>query len=434
MTKVKPQDITYGFIIVMVCSYVFSSLSWRIIIPSSAWGLFVAVAGIISTYQIAKHPHVLKDKSVLLLLLMYVVIIFNRNYDIKNYGTEKIISDIIPRLIGGMVYCACISYNKWNKYFKSTTLLLSNINTLSTIILTAIPSLYYSFVLPTLHLNYASIYKRIPNPTPAAGITVDYGNNACFIVFGLSFVFAAFVAQSMQHSQRHQYNLIIQIVYMMIALIFCAKRSAFLGLIVAALVFYIAFEKKKDKYFKLILIIASTLIFILIGSYFFASFSNLLDRFSFLNSDVEDTSISTRYVMWEFAIEGFKDSPLIGQGWRWVNNTDFYRGTRDAHNTYLQLLAENGIIGAFPFFSFFSLSLYRAIKNVKNSIRYKQYISLSYAMAGFVLQVYMLVYMAVTTFFYSSTMFMYYLLTCAMVSSQYIFGTNNNPSSGKKRR
>lgn len=96
----------------------------------------------------------------------------------------------------------------------------------------------------------------------------------------------------------------------------------------------------------------------------------VIDRFTASSGDLNDFTSGRINYFWVNAIEMFLDSPILGHGWRSFKYSG--AGTlnaNDAHNIYLQLLAEVGIVGFIlvMFFMIYSLlTTYRAIR--KNEI------------------------------------------------------------------
>ena len=79
-----------------------------------------------------------------------------------------------------------------------------------------------------------------------------------------------------------------------------------------------------------------------------------------LNFFSQLATISTRYNMWQVAIEMFLDNPIVGYGltgFRCVYN-ELYRGLWyvQTHSTYMQIISEQGLIG-FTLFFFFIMNI-----------------------------------------------------------------------------
>ena len=66
-----------------------------------------------------------------------------------------------------------------------------------------------------------------------------------------------------------------------------------------------------------------------------------------VDDSIEDSSVMFRSVAKKAAVDVFLDSPIIGQGWNAVKNSFQYKGVSIyAHNNYLEVLADFGIVGA----------------------------------------------------------------------------------------
>lgn len=110
-------------------------------------------------------------------------------------------------------------------------------------------------------------------------------------------------------------------------------------------------REKRVKYFMIIIISAAILIPILYQiPYIRETFGERL--LAVVDDSIEDSSIMYRNVAKENAIRIFKESPIIGNGWQAVKNSYSYKGVSIyAHNNYLEICADYGLIGALFFFS-----------------------------------------------------------------------------------
>ena len=106
--------------------------------------------------------------------------------------------------------------------------------------------------------------------------------------------------------------------------------------------------------------------------------SNTFERFS----ELQDSSLGGRDILFQQAFDMFAESPLFGHGWgsyKYRSNVSIIGAIygRDssmlAHNCYLQLLAEVGLIGLILFILVFIFTLNLTIKLVKND-RNNQYV------------------------------------------------------------
>ena len=92
----------------------------------------------------------------------------------------------------------------------------------------------------------------------------------------------------------------------------------------------------------------------------------VIDRFAVANGNLNDLSSGRIEYFWVYAIDMFLDSPIFGKGWRaFKYNGIGTLNANDAHNIYLQLLAEVGLVG-FVLVLFFMIraliTTYKAIR------------------------------------------------------------------------
>ncbi len=195
-----------------------------------------------------------------------------------------------------------------------------------------------------------------------AGFASHYSENAMFISL-LIFIIVSFLL-----NERKRYKKLIQIFFLVLsfgALMLTTKRAHLLFVFFSIVFAYYILkpEKRSNRTFKII--IGSTIGFVAlyICSFFVPVVADIFNRFSTIG---EDTESMTRFSMWALALKNFKENPILGIGWNGYKYQFFQylynpkiRAERyaflNAHNVYLQLLSETGVIG-------FSLFIGGAIK------------------------------------------------------------------------
>ncbi|MBE5875884.1 MAG: O-antigen ligase family protein [Lachnospiraceae bacterium] len=141
------------------------------------------------------------------------------------------------------------------------------------------------------------------------------------------------------------------IIILLVSLMLTGKRMEFLVPIVFfLLVFFIM--RGKNKFAKLCGIVLVGIIVLFILPYIVPQTSLVINRF--LDSG-SDNFVNGRDVLWEYALEMFRDNPLVGQGYgtynHYIDNTSFvaYTGESEwnyhAHSIYFQIIGECGIVG-----------------------------------------------------------------------------------------
>ena len=184
-----------------------------------------------------------------------------------------------------------------------------------------------------------------------AGLAFEKAYAAFICNLGLGMIFAEYICHK-------SYKYIIQSLIVMVALMMTGKRTLFI-IPIAVLLIYVILFSKNNKFIKFI-----------IGAYVLVpSASLIIDRIVNNEGDV----LSGREVFWNYAMEMFRQNPLFGKGFLSFNDYAFYRGFRyygerwnyQAHNVYIQLLAETGIVGLLLMTLLIILMLFKIISVVK---------------------------------------------------------------------
>lgn len=247
-----------------------------------------------------------------------------------------------------------------------------------------------------------------------SGIAGEKGEAAMLMVVGVSLTLAKFVGKSRVTKK----DLFLLLVYLY-ALTLPAKRALFL-IGIALCIFYMVFFTARSKK---IIVITMGLLLLLLVAYFaeeIPGLSNILERFT---KNLKDTSLNGRSYLWERAIQMIEAKPLTGFGYGSYNTFASIYGVRTsstgewafhAHNTYLQVLAETGLIGGFLFFSgmFFSLFSLLKLHRKRNLLTEKQRELMAFA---FFMQLCFLIYGITGNILYGTNQMCLYLFTFGIV-------------------
>jgi O-antigen ligase len=189
------------------------------------------------------------------------------------------------------------------------------------------------------------------------------------------------------------------IVLMAIALIATGSRGAIVGL-VAALFFLSVVssviwrrkEREGEKRRSTIYLVLTRLgigllliIAILIGALYFGGEESLSRIVGTINS--QDPS-SGRLYFWKISLSIIRDNPIIGVGLgafglaftKYDTNNGLYR-VEQAHNDYLQVLTDTGIVGALVGLFFLAALFYLGLKKLRSGDKFRRGISMG-ALAG----------------------------------------------------
>lgn len=169
--------------------------------------------------------------------------------------------------------------------------------------------------------------------------------------------------------------------------------------------------KKRSSVAKLFGII---LIIIVLVTLYFAFFGQIIDLLT--GGTGEGIQLSKREVYWQLAINMFKERPLTGMGMRSYDFQYNLMSGRNltfagAHNCYLQMLAEIGIIGTMLFFGMVFFMLFRTVKLTVFCIRKQYEIVGSYAMMSLFMQcIFVCVAMSEAIFFAPYSAILYFII------------------------
>ena len=196
-----------------------------------------------------------------------------------------------------------------------------------------------------------------------AGLAFEKAYAAFICNLGLGVIFAEFVANK-------SYKYIIQSIVVLLALMMTGKRTLFIIPIVILLIYVMLFSKN-NRFIKLAGVGLGIIGFVIVAYATIPAASLIIDRM--INSDGD--ILSGRENFWNYAMEMFYRHPLIGEGFLSFNDYVFNRGFRyygdrwnyQAHNVYIQLLGETGIIGCALIVILIVLVVIKAISMAKEN-------------------------------------------------------------------
>lgn len=140
---------------------------------------------------------------------------------------------------------------------------------------------------------------------------------------------------------RYQIAVLVSIVILVIGLIMSGSRGSLLAVIIGAL-FALFSQINRSTIFRLFLFISvAGVVFVVLKPEALSDFFS-----SFVRTSGYDVS-SGRLDIFRSVLEVFENSPIVGSGFR---TTELIQEGLTAHNLYLSVLAETGLLGAVMFF------------------------------------------------------------------------------------
>lgn len=210
---------------------------------------------------------------------------------------------------------------------------------------------------------------------------------------------------------------------MLVALLLTGKRAHLIFSVAGIFaVYYISLSDKPHS--RWIRIFGVGLVLLIIGTVVFTyvpALGTFINRFIETKESGDVTLGRTQY--WLLAFQNFKRHPFIGIGWGQFEKLAMlmFKKEVDAHNVYLQLLCETGIVGFTSFALFAWTSLTTACKeyytNVKSGIETEKYLLFSIAF-----QVFFLLYGFTGNPLYTPTTSMPYFICCGIALAYKKYG------------
>lgn len=417
----KLSDALVRISVVLFLLFSFSRLSWGLFIPPIGWGIDLSVACLLLGVVVLLEPkrYLKFDINLLMFLLMLVVMVVNNSYDISERGFLK---TAFPYICMFLMYSVYARNGRWQRTAVIAMIASGLFYAFFTLLCAADNDLYYSTILPVM-AQYGTSYT----PHPSAGFTAHYSTNGIYLSIGFmataaTALFACDNRVTFKNLHRWAFLAIITI-----SLLISGKRGILLCLIFAMLVTYYNYtvHNRRGRLLKIVLLGLALAAGVLLLSLFIPSVLYTFQRFvtEFNKGDISNG----RFELWAHAWDAFKSAPWIGHGWRWFmyNNTVMYNA--DAHNCFLQLLTENGIIGALPFFAFFTIAFVRAFKlsvAARNGQIQLDSREVSHIYLALLVQAFMLPFMFEGTALYMPECMFPYFMSCAIVEYHRTYGAH----------
>lgn len=192
-----------------------------------------------------------------------------------------------------------------------------------------------------------------------AGIASHYSENAMIMAVGLIVFSSFFIAYMGRIKKIKCIKYIVLMLVLVTGILLTAKRAHLLFSFMAILMVYFIYkpEMRKKNFFRILLIFGIVIALFSALARMIPTVSYIYERFTTAGEDQES---QTRFEMWKLAINNFKEHPLLGIGWggfKYEFHDHLYNpAVRDeryaflnAHNVYIQLLCECGIVGLLLF-------------------------------------------------------------------------------------
>ena len=343
-------------IIAAVINFIIFSANNKLMIYTKHLSLLVIILCL--GMFILNRNYILKINKYKLMYSLFVIMIMVSCFWVSN---TNVIWDYSLYLISGV----CVIFSDFSKtfyyYFMKIFKILFWVFIFSMFLEALLPNVFF------LIFGFASFgdaeMRALTSGGAIAGLAFEKAYAAFICNLGLGVIFAEFVAQ-------RSYKYVIQSILVMIALMMTGKRTLFIIPIVALLIYVMLFSKN-NKFIKLAGVGLGISAFIIIAYTIIPEASLIIDRIINSGGDV----LYGRENFWNYAMDMFHQNPFFGRGFMSFNDFVFNQGFRyygerwnyQAHNVYIQLLGETGIIGCGVIIILIIILIIKAISLAKST-------------------------------------------------------------------
>lgn len=273
-----------------------------------------------------------------------------------------------------VMFCLSLANSDFVRSFTKWIYIVSIIVVLSSILHFLAPLWFNAIMSQVMREDaYEQLMWSFTVDTTFAGLAA-YTSNATFaaaIVFGNSFL--NITNKSETPLIKSKLLNIVLLVLSMFSIIICSKRGIFVATIVALIVLMFYLYRGRNFFLKFmgVAVLSSIVLIILYNTNEFVS--------AFLNRFVGDDVMTGRDTIYETLMADFGESNfLIGRG----TAATYELAEEGAHNIYIQILYDHGILLSLPYYILLLYNYYLAFKNKCPLSIFVQTMFLVYGLSG----------------------------------------------------
>lgn len=268
-----------------------------------------------------------------------------------------------------------------------------------------------------------------------SGLCTHFSSNGMILGIGVIFFFEENrrILHNKELRKKNKMGMIIYFLMVLYALILSSKRSPFLAALVAIGITYLLQDNKhilKNISILIISGISSIMLYQVLIKYV-PGLSTIMNKFTELEG-TDAGILNGRTGLWELAVNMFKESPILGNGYGSYAIYSKQMGaiTTSAHNYYLQVAAELGLMGLVLYVIVFMSAAILTLKLLMELNRHKEDVSLEdYMMVCIALevQIFVLIYnITATAMIYYYILIPYFLACSTACCIQYKYDDTKN--------
>lgn len=332
----------------------------------------------------------------------------------------NLISKGMIQLFVMIVFMLCSPRERiWVKKWISYTEVFVSIHALATIIFFFDSSLYKLFV-RIFYASSASTLLYYYNKGWMCGLSSHFSSNGMILAIGVAVFFEDIRnLKNQQITHRKRWWLYICAFATLYALILSSKRGPLIAITLSIIITYI-FAQDKDVGKRLIILFAICVLLIVAYRVVLQSIpgmETIINKFNALE-DSDAGILNGRSGLWSRALEMFNENPIFGGGFGSYATYAVQTGaiTTSAHNYYLQVLAELGIVGLVLYAMAFISGICNAFRQLKVATQNKDDKStIAWLSIALEVELFVIFYSMTSTAMMYYTILIPYFLACAAV-------------------
>lgn len=404
MLKIRIKNIvTYCAFLILLYPFLHGSIAF---LPTNLYSMMPIAATLLICVIYLQKIRFSINELLLWACILFPLIIQNYDISLGNY------IDFLNFIAVFLIYVITRREKEWIPIFWNVVKTLCVIQFLLGIFFLINKNLLFSLVIPNINMQdrvYKLLIQAIDNGY-MTGICNHYSLMGMYMALGtIAFAYSIYLPKG----QNKKISIIIFFAFI-IGLAMTGKRGPLIFTIISILIVYVQYSEKKPSkktairgFIGIIAIIALCVI----AYYKIPQIQSLVARFFAADTLEEMTSGRLGY-FWIQAWEMFKEKPLLGYGWGEFKA--YSLNANDAHNIYLQLLAETGIIGFILVSIFFVGSIFAIRKSIQSCEKNNDYKLCAYLKVAYAYQIFFLLYGLTGNPLYDGQCYIPYLLSCAM--------------------
>lgn len=243
----------------------------------------------------------------------------------------------------------------------------------------------------------------------------------CFLVFAESFIYK-------KEKKPYEWG---AMAFILFAFLLTGKRGPLLFIIISMAFVYLVQQKDRQAIIRFIKLgIAGVVLWMafLFSAKYIPAVESIILKNEELSNGASGGLLHGRLSLWTYAIDMFKQSPIIGNGyWSYAAYAEENDAiTTSAHNFYLQVLTELGIIGLVMYIVAFVSGIVICIKKIRTKCDFQTKTIVSIALS---IQVFTILYgMSSSSLIYYYILIPYFLSCSAVRSLCFCNDKQNNES------